>query len=112
RRTMSTKNAALRVSVPLWLSLLCVSVFVCACRQDMHDQPKYVPLRASTFFGDDRSARPVVDGTVARGQLYDDDLLYNGKTNGMDATMFPTPVDAAMMARGQERFDIYCSPCH
>ena len=83
-----------------------------ACRQDMHDQPKYTPLRESTFFLDARSARPIVDGTVARGQLHDDTLLYTGKTNGADATVFPFPIDARLMARGQERYNIYCSPCH
>ena len=83
-----------------------------ACRQDMHDQPKYIPLRESTFFGDARSARPGVEGTVARGHLRDDDLTYTGKINGQDATVFPAPVTAATMARGRERFNIYCSPCH
>lgn len=83
-----------------------------ACRQDMHDQPKYIPLRQSAFFGDERSARPIVAGTVARGQLREDTLLYTGKVNGADATMFPFPIDAQVMARGHERFDIYCSPCH
>jgi mono/diheme cytochrome c family protein len=83
-----------------------------ACRQDMHDQPKYVPLRQSSFFGDERSARPIVPGTVARGQRHEDRLLYTGKVNGADATMFPFAVDARVMARGQERFNIYCSPCH
>jgi mono/diheme cytochrome c family protein len=78
----------------------------------MHDQPKYIPLRESAFFGDSRSARPVVEGTVARGQLHDDELLYTGKVNGQDATMFPARVDAAAIARGRERFNIYCSPCH
>jgi len=78
----------------------------------MHDQPKYVPLRESTFFTDSRSARPLVAGTVARGQLRDDELLYTGKMNGQDTTVFPSPVTAATMARGRERFDIYCSPCH
>jgi mono/diheme cytochrome c family protein len=82
------------------------------CRQDMHDQPKFVPLRESTFFGDARSARPLVAGTVARGQLHEDALLYTGKVNGTDATMFPFRIDNRKMARGQERFDIYCSPCH
>ena len=82
------------------------------CRQDMHDQPKYIPLRESAFFGDGRSARPVVEGTVARGHLNDDELAYTGKTNGQDATMFPAPVTAETMARGRERFNIYCSPCH
>jgi mono/diheme cytochrome c family protein len=78
----------------------------------MHDQPKYVPLRQSAFFGDERSARPLVAGTVARGHLREDALLYTGKLNGADATMFPFAVDATVMARGRERFDIYCSPCH
>jgi mono/diheme cytochrome c family protein len=83
-----------------------------ACRQDMHDQPKYIPFRQSTFFGDERSARPLVAGTVARGQLREDPLLYAGKVNGADATMFPFAVDGRVMARGRERYDIYCSPCH
>jgi len=78
----------------------------------MHDQPKYIPLRQSTFFGDERSARPLVAGTVARGQLREDPLLYTGKVNGADATMFPFAVDGRVMARGRERYDIYCSPCH
>ena len=82
------------------------------CRQDMHDQPKYVPLRESAFFGDARSARPVVAGTVARGHLNEDTLLHTGKINDADSTVFPFPVTAKTMARGQERFDIYCSPCH
>ena len=84
-----------------------------ACRQDMHDQPKYVPMRASTFFGDERSARPVLAGTVARGQLRDDPMLYTGKDGGgADVTAFPFAVDGRALARGQERFDIFCSPCH
>ncbi len=83
-----------------------------ACRQDMHDQPKYIPMRGSTFFNDARSARPVIDGTVARGQLHDDELMFTGKVKGEDADEFPMRVDAAVMARGQERFNIYCAPCH
>jgi len=89
-----------------------VMLSAAACRQDMHDQPKYIPLRESTFFNDARSARPFVPGTIARGQLREDTLLYTGKVNGADATVFPFPVDDKVMARGQERFNIYCSPCH
>jgi len=87
-------------------------LFGTSCRQDMHDQPKYIPLRESTFFVDDRSARQPVEGTVARGQVRDDELLYTGKLNGADAVVFPFRVDATVMARGQERFNIYCAPCH
>jgi mono/diheme cytochrome c family protein len=87
-------------------------IVISGCRQDMHDQPKYIPLRESTFFNDARSARPFVAGTVARGQLHEDALLYTGKVNNADATVFPFAIDARRMARGQERFNIYCSPCH
>ena len=82
------------------------------CRQDMHDQPKYIPLRQSAFFGDERSARPLVEGTVARGRLHEDALLETGKIGEQDADVFPFEVDAATLARGRERYDIYCSPCH
>ena len=82
------------------------------CRQDMHDQPKYIPLRGSTFFEDGRSARTPVAGTVARNELREDALLYTGKVEDADATVFPFAVDEKVMARGRERFDIFCSPCH
>jgi len=82
------------------------------CRQDMHDQPKYTALRESTFFADERSARTPVAGTVARGQLREDTLMYTGKVGGEDATIFPFPVDETVMARGRARYDIFCSPCH
>ena len=107
-------HGGLRVSESLRLILLCVLVPLGAlgCRQDMHDQPKYIPLRESPFFSDDRSARPIVAGTVARGQLHADAMLYTGKQNGKDTDVFPFPIDDRVMARGQERFNIYCSPCH
>jgi hypothetical protein len=88
------------------------SVLAAGCRQDMHDQPKFIPLRQSDFHSDARSARPIVDGTVARGLLRDDDLLETGKVNGQDATEFPFPVTAQVLARGRERYDIFCAPCH
>jgi mono/diheme cytochrome c family protein len=78
----------------------------------MHDQPKYIPLRESTFFGDNRSARPLPEGTVARGHLDADTYLYTGKINGQEGTVFPFPMTAADLRRGQERFNIYCMPCH
>ena len=85
---------------------------VAACRQDMHDQPKYRGLRSSDFFVDGQSARPIVANTVARGHLNEDALLMTGKEGQDDATVFPFPVTEQVMARGRERFDIYCSPCH
>jgi mono/diheme cytochrome c family protein len=82
------------------------------CRQDMHNQPKVRPLVESSFYGDQRSARPIVEGTVARGHLDDDDALFTGKVDGQDVTEFPFPVTPDLMARGRERYDIFCSPCH
>jgi mono/diheme cytochrome c family protein len=78
----------------------------------MHDQPKYRGLRESTFFADGLAARPVVAGTVPRGGLNEDPLLYTGKDGAATATVFPFPVDEQVMERGQERFNIYCAPCH
>ena len=109
----AAKNAELSFSAVSAISAsIVVLLFLAGCRQDMHDQPKYIPLRESTFFGDSRSARPIVAGTVARGHLREDVLLYTGKVNGADATMFPFAIDGRVMTRGQERFNIYCSPCH
>ncbi len=93
-------------------STAAVALLLAGCRQDMHDQPKYRPLRASDFLPDGGSARAPVAGTVARGQLRDDTLLYTGKVGTEDAPVFPFPIDAQVMARGRERYDIYCSPCH
>ena len=83
-----------------------------ACRQDMHDQPRYKPFAQSDFFRDDRSARPLEEGTVARGQLREDGRFYTGKDAAGFLDEFPLTVDAALVARGRERFDIYCAPCH
>lgn len=94
------------------LLVFAAASFGAGCRQDMHNQPKFIPLRESDFYSDHRSARPLVDGTVARGHLDADELLYTGKVDGKDATEFPWPVTREVMARGQERFDVYCSPCH
>lgn len=89
-----------------------VLVAAAGCRQDMHDQPKFIPLRETSFFQSGRSERPLVKGTVARGQLREDDLLYTGKVDGREIDEFPFPVTAAVVERGQQRFNIYCSPCH
>ncbi len=78
----------------------------------MHVQPRYNPEGPSTFFSDGRSVRDPVPGTVARGQLRIDDHLYAGNVDGKDAEQFPFPIKAADMARGQQRYNIYCSPCH
>jgi mono/diheme cytochrome c family protein len=94
------------------MPLLVAALILTGCRLDMHVQPRYDPEAASTFFNDGRSAREPVTGTVARGQLRVDELLYAGKMNGEVANMFPFAISAADLDRGRQRFNIYCSPCH
>jgi mono/diheme cytochrome c family protein len=130
---MRSKKAIRRV-----FFLTCVSAIAfAACRQDMHNQPKYKPLRPAPFFEDARSARPPVDGTVARNQLREDVQFFTGKManaqQGAPArpnentpaglntqpqsyqgyvTDFPFPIALEDVNRGQQRFNIYCSVCH
>jgi len=91
---------------------LVVLGLLAGCRQKMADQPRYEPLVRSTFFEDGRAARPLVEGTVARGELRGDELLYAGKEGGKPVDLFPFPVTLAVLARGQQRYNIFCSPCH
>jgi len=96
----------------LWACGLAAGLLAAGCRQDMHDQPKFKPYAKNAFFADQRASRPLVDGTIARGHLREDAVLYTGKAAGKPVDAFPFAVSAAVMARGQERFDIFCSPCH
>lgn len=83
-----------------------------ACRQDMQIEPRYNPESQSDFFSDNRAARPMVDGTVARGDLRIDEARYTGKINGQEIDQFPIPIVKADIERGEQRFNIYCTPCH
>jgi Cytochrome C oxidase, cbb3-type, subunit III len=87
-------------------------LFFVSCRQDMHDQAKYKPLAASTFFEDGRSSRPQVEGTIPRGQLDADLEVYTGKSGKDFIKEIPFPVTADFLKRGQDRYNIYCTPCH
>jgi mono/diheme cytochrome c family protein len=79
----------------------------------MQDQPKYRPQRPSDFFADGRSERQPVEGTIARGALQDDTAFYEGKdAAGKDIEEFPIAVNKTVIERGQNRYDIYCAPCH
>ncbi|MEO7795255.1 MAG: cytochrome c [Thermoanaerobaculia bacterium] len=83
------------------------------CRQDMHDQPKLKPYRSSAFFANGSGMRPLPAHTVARGSLQEDTHLYTGRmADGSMATEFPMPVTRSVLKRGQDRFNIYCTPCH
>jgi mono/diheme cytochrome c family protein len=96
------------------VTALCLASGLAAagCRQDMHDQPKYKAQAKSDFFVDHRAGRPLVDGTVARGFLRADALLNTGKVDGTPVETFPFEVTPEVMTRGQERYNIFCSPCH
>jgi len=95
-----------------WPAFWGAIVLVVSCRQDMHDQPRYKPLAKSDFFSDQRASRPLIPDTVARGHLKDDTHLYEGKTKDGFVSTFPFPVTEAILRRGQERYEIFCTPCH
>jgi cytochrome c553 len=90
------------------LSLLALA----SCRSDMQDQPRLKPLRRSDFYEDGRSSRPLVPGTVARGQLRDDTYFYTGFVGKDLGNYMPFPTTREVLARGRERYNIYCAPCH
>jgi mono/diheme cytochrome c family protein len=93
--------------------LACAAVLsLTGCRLDMQVQPYYRPLSESKFFADKRSARPIIEGTVARGELDADTYFYTGKIGSVAGDYMPFPVTAEVLARGQQRYNIYCSPCH
>jgi len=89
-----------------------VAMLLFGCRLDMHVQPKYLPYEPTDFFGDGRSERQPVPGTVARGQLRVDELMFSGRENGVVADKFPFPITKADLDRGRERYNVYCTPCH
>jgi mono/diheme cytochrome c family protein len=80
--------------------------------QQMGNQERYDPLEESEQFPNRMASRPLVEETVARGHLREDTHMYEGKVDGQPATTFPVAVDAALLQRGQERYDIFCAPCH
>jgi hypothetical protein len=102
----------LRIELMAAGALLSLMISATGCRRDMQDQPKYVPLRPTDFFDDHRSARPLVENTVARGHLNANTELYTGKQADKPIENLPFPITREVLTRGQQRYDIYCSPCH
>ena len=92
--------------------LLIVLAVTAACRLDMQDQPRFKAQARNDFFPDLRSAREPVDGTVARGQLHEDAYFYTGKIGNNPGDAFPFPVTLQVLERGQQRYNIFCAPCH
>jgi hypothetical protein len=96
----------------IWSGIALCLVWLTGCQQEMANQPRYKPLAASPFFEDGRSARDLVSGTVARGQLHLEEPLYTGRDKGEEVTDLPLPLTHELLARGRERYNIYCTPCH
>jgi mono/diheme cytochrome c family protein len=81
--------------------------------RNMDRQPKLIPQGESAFFADGAAMRPPVEGTVARGDLALDLATRTGRQgDGTLLTSIPLPVDDTLLARGEERFGIYCAICH
>ena len=104
------RNVAPRLVALVLAALGCVTL--AGCRNDMHVQPKILPLSRSDFFDDGRGSRTPPAGAIARGQLRDDTYLYTGVMNGKPGDAMPFPATREVLERGRERFDIYCAPCH
>ena len=100
-------TSASRILVVACAATLCVLAGGCQIRQDMADQPKNTPLSPSPFFADGRSERPLIENTVARGSIADEDLFVAKESNA-----FPLPLTPELLKRGQERYKIFCAPCH
>lgn len=107
RRGTGASRPWRRVAFALGLALLAA-----ACRRDMQDQPKYKGLRGSALFEDHRSARPLPEDTVARGALHADPRFATGKEDGQPVASLPIPLTRDLLARGRERYGIFCTPCH
>ena len=103
-----------RAGLRFALGLAAVAGLLAAgCRQNMHDQAKIDPYEESDFFPDKVGSRPLPAGTVARGFLREDAALYSGlDAQGQPVAAFPYPVTRELLRRGQQRYDVFCSPCH
>lgn len=111
-KPQKSKNKAL-FTVLNRLSLLFLAIALASCDVSMRSQAKNLPLSESDFFPDRRSARPLVAGTIPQSQITDNDPLITGKdNNGQLLATIPISVTLQVLQRGQQRFDIYCSPCH
>lgn len=111
RNRAAARAGALRRGLVLLLAL--AGFGAQGCRQDMHDQPKLKPYRSSEFFTDGSGMRALPAHTVARGSLQEDTHFFTGKMpDGSMATELPMPMTKSLLLRGQDRFKIYCTPCH
>jgi mono/diheme cytochrome c family protein len=106
------REALKRPTVRGVMALAAIAMFAAGCRQDMHDAPRYEVYESSASFADGRASRSAPTGTVARGWLREEEALYTGKVNGVTVDTVPFAITHADLKRGQERYNIYCTPCH
>ncbi len=93
-------------------ALTAVTLLSAGCRQDMHNQPKFYPQRGTTLYADARSTRPQVENTVARNQLHANTYFYTGMVGDKEGDGMPMPVTAEVLQRGQQEYNVFCTPCH
>jgi mono/diheme cytochrome c family protein len=93
-------------------SVVVLAVALVGCNTDMWVQPKHHPLDESTLFADGAASRPLLPNTISRGNLREDGVFFTGIENGKWVDRIPVAVTKNLLKRGQERFDIYCTPCH
>jgi mono/diheme cytochrome c family protein len=115
----SRQQAAFRRSAPVFgfgisrlLLAACCLLLVVGCRQQMAETGREKPLDQSAVFEDRRLARPLVPGTVARGQLKADAAFYTGKVGDVLVEPLPVPLTKDLLERGRDRYEIFCTPCH
>ena len=116
-RTMETfpRSSRIRPSAlcaGLLALVLLTATTACDIRKRMYDQPRVEPLEKSDFFADGSTARSLVEGTVARGHLNEDEHFHTGRVDGVFAETFPMEITKDVLKRGQSRFNIYCATCH
>jgi Cytochrome C oxidase, cbb3-type, subunit III len=111
-REQGVGNSVQKLNKLAVFGAMTATFFLAGCRQDMQDQPKFFPQRGTDFYADGRSVRPQVENTVARNQLHEDGYFYTGLVNGKEGDGMPFPATIEVLERGQERYNVYCTPCH
>jgi mono/diheme cytochrome c family protein len=111
---MERQVSGLRFEVLVKSAALASMLVLVGCRQDMHNQPKFFPQRGTTFYADGRSVRPQVENTVARNQMHGDAYFFTGLQGDKEGDSLPPELTLTteLIERGQERYNIYCTPCH
>jgi len=107
-RTRHRGSRALLALATVMLTLAGVGCY----QQQMGNQERYDPLEQSELYPNQMASRPLVEGTVPRGHLREDTHMYQGRVNGELAATLPVAVDMELLQRGEERYNIFCAPCH